>query len=289
MLDCKTGEVAETEEGLLFTTSREGSGSVDRSSGKARFHEAVSCSFGVRQEVKDAAGKGIEVGGSEARRANEGRLFCSAADARQALQNAGGQVAFQGAGGVVGLVTGEVVGKVAGSQAAGAVLGEAVAAGSMALLGQGDQKLDRAVTTAGASLALSASQEVASGAVGPGRTANLVGRAVGAFATSSGSCPERLAKAAQAAGEGAAVQAAGTALAQAGIPLCPTTLINEEGRKGMEFAGGSMVSVGQRDRYGSGQLEDGTTVTRSSHEEGVQLRAGGSLSKICRCSSRQSR
>ena len=186
-----------------------------------------------------------KAGAYAARRKNEQRLYISAQQENAAILSGLGEASAQGATQVAALIARE--------------------------------KIERAIGD-------DVPQEVASGAVGPGCTANLVGRAVGAFATSSGSCPERLAKAAQAAGEGAAVQAAGTALAQAGIPLCPTTLINEEGRKGMEFAGGSMVSVGQRDRYGSGQLEDGTTVTRSAHEEGVQLRAGGSLS-LCSQSS----
>ncbi|CAE7833257.1 unnamed protein product [Symbiodinium sp. CCMP2592] len=273
-LDCRTGEVVEKADGLLLSTSQEGSGTVDRSSGKAYFDGEVSWSIGVRQEVKDAAGRGIEVGGLEMRRANEERIFCSGEDAAQALKGAGSQVLQQGAVGVVGLIAGEMVGKVAGSKATGAVLGEAAAAGGVAMFGDGEGKLDRAAASAKACLALSASQEVASGVLGPGRLAGVAGSALGVFAASSGSCQERLAKAAQATGEGAAVQAAGSVLAGAGVPLCPTKLINEEGRKGMEFAGGSMVSVGQRDRYGSGQLEDGTTVTRSSHEEGVQLRAG---------------
>ncbi|CAE7539975.1 unnamed protein product, partial [Symbiodinium sp. CCMP2456] len=262
MLDCWTGQVVEKADGLLLTTTQEGSGTVDRSSGKAHFDGDASWSIGVRQEVKDAAGRGIEVGGLEMRRANEERIFCCDEDAAQALKGAGSQVLRQGAVGVVGLLAGEVVGKVAGSKAAGAMLGEAAAGGG---------KLDRAAASATASLALSASQEVASGVLGPGRVASVAGSALGAFAASSGSCQERLAKAAQATGEGAAVHAAGSLLAGAGVPLCPTKLINEEGRKGMEFAGGSMVSV---DRYSSGQLADGTTVTRSSHEEGVQLRAG---------------
>ena len=144
-------------------------------------------------------------------------------------------------------------------------------------------QLDQAVETVGMSLALTASQEVASGVMGAGCAASVAGRALGALATSDGSCSERLASAGQAAGEAAATQAAGHVLAQAGVPLCPTGLINEEGRKGIEFAGGSMMSVGERDRFGSGQLADGTEVCRSSHEEGVQFRVGrGLMEVICR-------
>ena len=282
MLDCRTGEVVQKADGLLLSTSQEGSGTVDRSSGKAYCDGDVSWSIGVRQEVKDAAGRGIEVGGLEMRCANEERIFCSGEDAAQALKGAGSQVLQQGAVGVVGLIAGEMLGKVAGCKATGAVLGEAAAAGGVAMFGDGEGRLDRAAASASACLALSASQEVASGVLGPGRVAGVAGSALGAFAASSGSCQERLAKAAQATGEGAALQAAGSVLAGAGVPLCPTKLINEEGRKGMEFAGGSMVSFGQRDRYGSGQLADGTTVTRSSHEEGVQLRAGTDLSHASR-------
>ncbi|CAE7903075.1 unnamed protein product, partial [Symbiodinium necroappetens] len=211
MLDCTTGEVVERADGLLLSTTQEGLGTVDRSSGKAHFDGDVSWSIGVRQEVKDAAGRGIEVGGLEMRRANEERIFCCDEDAAQALKGAGAQVLQQGAVGVVGLIAGEVVGKVAGSKAAGAVLGEATAAGGVAMLGGGEGKLDRAAASATASLALSASQEVVSGVLGPGRVASVAGSALGAFAASSGSCQERLAKAAQATGKGAVVQAAGSA------------------------------------------------------------------------------
>ena len=223
--------------------------------------------------MKDAAGRGFEVGVAQSRRVNEAQLFCSSADGEQAIRSALSQSAGQSVAGVAGLVAGEVLGKAAGNQSAGASVGEALAAGGAALLCQGAQ-LDKAVETAGMSLALTASQEVASGVMGAGCAASVAGRALGALATSNGSCSERLASAGQAAGEAATTQAAGYILAQAGVPLCPTGLINEEGRKGIEFAGGSMVSVGERDRFGSGQLADGTEVCRSSHEEGVQFRAG---------------
>ena len=141
----------------------------------------------------------------------------------------------------------------------------------------GGELLEKAVATAGTSLALSASQEVASGVMGAVCVASVAGRALGAYVTSNGSCPERPVQAAQAAGEATITQGAGTLLAQAGVPLCPTSVINEDGRKGLEIAGGSMVSVGQRDRLGSEQLADGTAVSRSSHEEGLQFRAGSDL------------
>ena len=277
-MNCKTGEVAQKTDGLLFTTCREGSGSVDRISGEVDFQGEVSTSLAVRQEVKDAAGRGIEVGATQARKVNEAQLLCSSADAQQALRSAACQSASQGTAGVAGLVAGEVLGKVAGNRSAGAAIGEALAAGGTTLLCErGGEQLEKAVATAGTSLALSASQEVASGVMGAGCVASVAGRALGAYVTSNGSCPERLVQAAQAAGEATITQGAGTLLAQAGVPLCPTSVINEDGRKGLEFAGGSMVSVGQRDRVGSGQLADGTEVSRSCHEEGLQFRAGSGL------------
>ena len=273
-MDCRKHQVLEESEGLIFTTSRSGSGSVDKSSGEAQFDGEVSFSIGVRDEVKQAAGRGVEVGAREVRRINEAQLLCSAEQEKQALQKAGAQMAIQGAAGVAGLVAGEVTGKIAGNASAGASLGEALAAGSAAAFLQ----VEHAVAAAGTSLALSAAHEAASGVVGPGSNASIAGRALGALVTGQGSCADRLADAAHAAGEGALVQATGMALAKSGVPLCPTGLINEEGRKGMEFAGGSSLSVGYRDRFGEAQLENGTQISQRQHEEGVQLRVGWGLS-----------
>ena len=279
-MDCRKHQVLEESEGLIFTTSRSGSGSVDKSSGEAQFDGEVSFSIGVRDEVKQAAGRGVEVGAREVRRINEAQLLCSAEQEKQALQKAGAQMAIQGTAGVAGLIAGEVTGKVAGNASAGASLGEALAAGSAAFLQEGTavEKVEHAVAAAGTSLALSAAHEAASGVVGPGSTASIAGRALGALVTGQGSCADRLAHAAYAAGEGGLVQATGMALAKSGVPLCPTGLINEEGRKGMEFAGGSSLSVGYRDRFGEAQLENGTQISQRQHEEGVQLRVGWGLS-----------
>ena len=277
-VDCRAHQVQEESEGLIFTTSRSGSGSVDKTSGKAQFDGAVSLNIGVREEVKEAAGRGIEVGTREARKINEAQVFCSAEQEMQALQQAGVQMAAQGAAGVAGLVAGEVAGKIAGNASAGASLGEALAAGSAALLqgGSTSEKVHNAVAAAGTSLALSAAHEAASGVVGAGCAASIAGRAAGALITSDGSCADRLGNAAKAAGEGALVQAAGVALAKSGVPLCPMGLINEEGRKGIDFAGGSSLSVGHRDRFGEAS-ENGVQISQSQHEEGVQVRVGHRL------------
>ena len=224
------------------------------------------------------------MGALVARKRNEKQLYISEQQENEAIFSGLGQASAQGAAQVAVLIAKERIERASDGlpQAPLRVASAALAAGGVAMFGDGEGRLDRAAASASACLALSASQEVASGVLGPGRVAGVAGSALGAFAASSGSCQERLAKAAQATGEGAALQAAGSVLAGAGVPRCPTKLINEEGRKGMEFAGGSMVSFGQRDRYGSGQLADGTTVTRSSHEEGVQLRAGTDLSHASR-------
>ncbi|CAE6935242.1 unnamed protein product [Symbiodinium sp. CCMP2592] len=275
-VDCKTHHVVEESEGLFLTTSRAGSGSVDKMSGEVQFDGEVSHSCAVREEVKEAAGRGLEVGTREACKSNEGRLFCSAEQEKQALQQSGAQIAAQGAAGVAGLVAGEVAGKLAGSASAGASLGEALAAGGAAFLqgGTAAEKVEHGIAAAGTSLALSAAHEAASGVVGPGFTGNIAGRAAGAFLTSEGSCADRLANAAGAAGEGALVQAAGIAMAKSGVPLCPMGLINEDGRKGVDFAGGSSLSVGHRDSFGADVKENGTQISQSQHEEGVQLRVG---------------
>ena len=47
-LDCESGKVVEKAEGLILTTSREGSGSVDRTSGEVEFDGKVATSIGVR-------------------------------------------------------------------------------------------------------------------------------------------------------------------------------------------------------------------------------------------------
>ena len=283
-MDCRTHQVVEESEGLIFTTSRSGSGSVDKSDksfAKAEFDGKVSFSVAVRDEVKEAAGRGMEVGATEARKINEAQLLCSSEREHQALQKAAKQMAIQGSAGVAGLVAGEVTGKMAGNTSAGVSLGQALAAGSAAAFQEGTaaEKVKHAVGAAGTSLALSAAHEAASGVVGPGSTASIAGRALGALVTSEGSCTDRLANAAQAAGEGALVQTAGMALANSGIALCPVGVINDEGRKGMEFAGGSSLSVGCRDRFGEGH-ENGTHITESQHEVGVQGRVGPDLSSM---------
>ena len=152
------------------------------------------------------------------------------------------------------------------------VVGQALAAGAAAVLSDGtcSEKLQKAASAAGTSLALASAHEAANGIAGAGLVANVAGQAVGAAITS-------MAHAAQAGGQAALVHGAGKALATAGVPLCPTNLINEEGRKGIEFAGGSMVSIGCRDRVGFAQLEDGSQVRKSQHEEGMQLRVGQGL------------
>lgn len=156
------------------------------------------------------------------------------------------------------------------------VAGQALAAGAAALVSDGtcSEKFQKAASAAGTSLALASAHEAANGIAGAGLVANVAGQAVGAAITSDGPLPDRLAHAAQAGGQAALVHGAGKALATAGVPLCPTNLINEEGRKGIEFAGGSMVSIGCRDRVGFAQLEDGSQVRKSQHEEGMQLRVG---------------
>ena len=165
------------------------------------------------------------------------------------------------------------------------VAGEALAAGGAALMSGGtwSEKLQKAGSAAGTALALASAHEAANGIAGAGLVANVAGQAVGAALTSDGPLPDRLAHAAQAGGQAALVHGAGKALATAGVPLCPTNLINEEGRKGIEFAGGSMVSIGCRDRVGFAQLEDGSQVRKSQHEEGMQLRIGRSLKRFLFC------
>ena len=96
-------EVVEKADGLLLTTTQEGPGTVVWSSGNAHFDGDVSWSIGVRQEVKDAAGRGIEVGGLEMRRANEERIFsCDDEAAAQARKRAGSQALQQVVSGVLG-------------------------------------------------------------------------------------------------------------------------------------------------------------------------------------------
>ena len=122
---------------------------------------------------------------------------------------------------------------------------------------------------------LSCNMAGANGIVG-----NVTGQALGAAITSDGPLPERLVHAAEACGKAALVHGAGKAFAKTGVPLCPTDLINEKQRKGIEFAGGSMVSVGCRDRIGSAQLLDGSQISKSQHEEGAQLRVGQGLRRF---------
>ena len=167
-MDCRKHQVLEESEGLIFTTSRSGSGSVGKSSGEAQFDGEVSFSIGVRDEVKEAAGRGVEVGAREARRINEAQLLCSAEQEKQALQKAGAQMAIQGTAGVAGFFAGEGTGKIAGNASAGASLGEALAAGSAAFLQEGTAGdiVEHAVAAAGTSLALAA-HEAASGVVTP--------------------------------------------------------------------------------------------------------------------------
>ena len=187
----------------------------------------------------------------------------------------------QGAAGTVALLAAERAERLFPGAPAATPVAAALAAGSAAAFQEGTaaEKVKHAVGAAGTSLALSAAHEAASGVVGPGSTASIAGRALGALVTSEGSCTDRLANAAQAAGEGALVQTAGMALANSGIALCPVGIINDEGRKGMEFAGGSSLSVGCRDRFGEGH-ENGTHITESQHEVGVQGRVGPDLSSM---------
>ena len=272
----KTGGVVQETEGLIFTTKKEGTGSLDKTTGEVEFEGEVSSSFAVREEVQQAAGRGAQIATTQARQANEAKLFCSSSEVDTALRDGASQVAIQSTAGVAGCVTGEVLGKIAGSKTSGLVAGEALAAGAAAVLSDGtcSEKLQKAASAAGTSLALASAHEAANGIAGAGLVANVAGQAVGAAITSNGPLPDRLAHAAQAGGQAALVHGAGKALATAGVPLCPTNLINEEGRKGIEFAGGSMVSIGCRDRVGFAQLEDGSQVRKSQHEEGMQLRVG---------------
>ena len=145
------------------------------------------------------------------------------------------------------------------SVAHSAALVDALAAGSAAAFlqeGTAADKVEHAVTAAGTSgWDCLGGHEAASGVVGPGSTASIAGRALGAFVTGQGSCTDRLAHAAHAAGEGALVQATGMVLAKSGVPLCPMGLgLMKEGMKDeREFAGGSSLSVGYRDPFGEAQ------------------------------------
>ena len=278
-----SGEVVEQTEGLIFTSSRTGQGSVDKSSGEAHFDGPVQRSFGVREEVQRAAADGIEVAAIEARRVNETRLFCSEEQVHSALKDVGAQAAAQAAAGVGGQVAGDILGTIVDNAAAGSVAGRAVAAGvASALVGEGScqQRLEQAASSAGTSLSLAAAHEAASSVTGPGSVANVAGRALGALVTSGGSLQDRAAHAAQKGGEAAAAEVLGQALAKANVPLCPRSIINEEGHKGVEFSGGSMMSIGSRHRYGS-EVKADSVITQSQHEEGVQFRLGECLSHVC--------
>ena len=279
----KTGGVVQKKEGLFFTTKKEGTGSLDKKTGEVEFEGEVSSTFGVRKEVQQAAGRGAQVATTQARHANETKLFCSSSEVGKALQDAASQVAVQSTAGFVGCPAGEVLGKIAGSKTAGSVAGEALAAGAVAACmskGTCKEKLQNAGSAAGTSLALASAHEAANGIAGAGLVGNVTGQALGAAITSDGPLPERLVHAVEAGGQAALVHGAGKALAMAGVPLRPTNLINEKQRKGIEFAGGSMVSVGCRDRIGSAQLLDGSQISKSQHEEGAQLRVGQGLRRF---------
>lgn len=57
----------------------------------------------------------------------------------------------------------------------------------------------------------------------------------------------------------------------------PLGVINEEGRKGVNFSGGSAISGGVRTKEGSKVTEDGTSIDMNAQEKGMQLRLGGGL------------
>ena len=258
-----------------------GLGGSDSSGSGGAGDSGINQLAGVR-ELQRAAADGIEVAAIEARRVNETRLFCSEEQVHSALKDVGAQAAAQAAAGVGGQVAGDILGTIVDNAAAGSVAGRAVAAGvASALVGEGScqQRLEQAASSAGTSLSLAAAHEAASSVTGPGSVANVAGRALGALVTSGGSLQDRAAHAAQKGGEAAAAEVLGQALAKANVPLCPRSIINEEGRKGVEFSGGSMMSIGSRHRYGS-EVKADSVITQSQHEEGVQVRVGRCLSLL---------
>eukprot|EP00928_Gymnodinium_smaydae_P098953 TRINITY_DN931_c0_g1_i1.p1 TRINITY_DN931_c0_g1~~TRINITY_DN931_c0_g1_i1.p1 ORF type:complete len:644 (-),score=126.67 TRINITY_DN931_c0_g1_i1:140-2071(-) len=278
------GGASHSGDGGYSGYSRGGDSGIDGRGGHG--HRGSDGDSRAPVDVKPLGIVGIEVGGYQARQKNEGKIFTSTRDKAKATAGGLGRAAGYGAasavGGYAGLMLEEQGLTGASSIGQGVALG--IAAGATTE-GSAKTKVKAAAKAGGDGFVLGTAYAGAAGAAGAlgselaGGVGRVAARGLGGAMAADGGAVGRLKGAGVGAGGQCVAEGAGLALRAAvgGAAPLPMGIINEEGRKGVQFSGGTAISGGTREKTGVFQKEDGTAGEMAQKERGMQMRLGGGL------------